>query len=193
MAEVILSTEDITVLGGPSSINVDVDFGPPGTRGSQIFLGQGNPNEPTTEIGQDDIKILDLYVNLKTTDVDYLYVYQYVTENGVRSWKSLFDLIPNTKSLNSLASFTTGATTINVPINQIVPSDLVSTVTGSSFNVQATIQNSLPVALAVELGTPSGTGDARALPITVRASELSGSTWTALSGNKTVQLLITVV
>jgi hypothetical protein len=193
MAEVILSTEDITVLGGPSSINVDVDFGPPGTRGSQIFIGQGNPNDPATEIGQDDIKILDLYINLKTTDVDYLYVYQYVTENAVSSWKPLFDLIPNTKSLNSSSTFTAGSTVINVPINQIVPTDLVSTVTASSFNVQATIQNSLPVALAVELGTPSGTGNARSLPITVRASELSGSTWTALSGSKTVQLLITVV
>ena len=69
MAEVILSTEDITVLGGPSSINVDVDFGPPGTRGSQIFIGQGNPNDPTTEIGQDVINILDLYINIKTADV----------------------------------------------------------------------------------------------------------------------------
>jgi hypothetical protein len=193
MAEVILSTEDITVLGGPSSINVDVDFGPEGTRGSQIFIGEGNPNEPTTEIGQDDIKVLDLYINLKTTDEDYLYVYQYVTENGIQSWKPFFDLVPNTKSLNSLATFTTGATTINVPINQIVPSDLVATIEASSFNVQATIQNSLPVALAVEIGTPSGTGSARALPITVRASELSGSTWSALSGDKTVQLLITVV
>jgi hypothetical protein len=193
MAEVILSTEDITVLGGPSSINVDVDFGPEGTRGSQIFIGEGNPNEPTTEIGQDDIKILDLYINLKTTDVDYLYVYQYVTENGIETWKPFFDLVPNTKSINSLATFTAGATTINVPINQIVPSDLVATIAASSFSVQATIQNNLPVALAVEIGTPSGTGNARALPITVRASELSGSTWTAISVAKTVQLLITVV
>jgi hypothetical protein len=193
MAEVILSTEDITVLGGPSSISVDVDFGPAGIRGSQIFIGEGNPNEPTTEIGQDDIKILDLYINLKTTDVDYLYVYQYVTENGINTWKPFFDLVPNTKSLNSLATFASGATTINVPINQIVSSDLVATIAASSFNVQATIQNSLPVALAIELGEPSGSGDARALPITVNASELSESTWTALAGPQTVQLLITVV
>jgi hypothetical protein len=106
----------------------------------------------------------------------------------------MFSLIPNTKSLNSLATFTSGATTINVPVNQIVPSDRVSTVTASNFNVQATIQNNLPIALSVQLGTPSGTGSARSLPITVRASELSGSTWTALNSvSKTVQLLITVV
>lgn len=193
MAEVILSTEDITVLGGPSSISVDVDFGPEGSRGSQIFLGQGNPNEPTTEIGQSDIKILDLYINLKTTDIDYLYVYQYVTENGVAYWKALFDLIPNIKSVNSLAPFTAGSTVINVPVNQIVPEELVATIAASSFNVQATIQNANPIALSVELGTPSGTGSARSLPITVNASELSGGSWTALSGDKTVQLLITVV
>jgi len=192
MAEVILSTEDITVLGGPSSINVDVDFGPAGVRGSQIFIGEGDPNDPATVIGQDDIKVLDLYINIKA-GIDYLYVYQYVTENGIQTWKPFFDLIPNTKSVNSLATFTAGATTINVPINQIVPSDLVATIGASSFNVQATIQNSLPVALAIEVGTPSGTGSARALPITVRGADLSGSTWTALTGSKTVHLLITVV
>ena len=193
MAEVILSTEDITVLGGPSSISVDVDFGPAGIRGSQIFVGQGNPNEPTTVIGQTDIKILDLYINLKTTDIDYLFIYQYLAENGINSWKPLFKLIPNIKSLNSSATFTAGSTTINVPVNQIVPSESVATVTAANFNVQATIRGTLPTALAVSVGAPSGSGNARAVPITVVGSELSGSTWAALSGSKTVQLLITVV
>ena len=167
MAEVILSTEDITVLGGPSSISVDVDFGPAGIRGSQIFVGQGNPNEPTTVIGQTDIKILDLYINLKTTDIDYLFIYQYLAENGINSWKPLFKLIPNIKSLNSSATFTAGSTTINVPVNQIVPSESVATVTAANFNVQATIRGTLPTALAVSVGAPSGSGNARAVPITV--------------------------
>jgi hypothetical protein len=193
MTEVILSTEDITVLGGPSSISVDVDFGPAGTRGSQIFLGQGNPNDPQTEIGQDDIRILDLYINLKTGDADYRHLYQYVTENGVNSWKSMVSLIPNIRSINSSATFTSGATTINVPVNLVVPSEQVATVAASNFNVQATILGTLPTALAVSIGSPAGTGNARAVPITINASELSGSTWSALSGPKTVQLLITVV
>jgi len=41
MADVILSTEDLTVLGGPSSLNLEIDFGPKGDRGSQIFVNLG--------------------------------------------------------------------------------------------------------------------------------------------------------
>lgn len=193
MAEVLLSTEDITVLGGPSSVSVDVDFGPQGVRGSQIYVGEGDPNDPATVIGQTDIKVLDLYINIKPSDLEYLYVYQYVTENAVLFWKKLFKIIPNTKSLNSSATFTTGSTTINVPVNQIVNPDQVATVAASNFNVQATIQNANPVALSVQVGTPSGSGSARAVPITVNATEYDGSAWSALTGSKTVQLLITVV
>lgn len=193
MAEVILSTEDITVLGGPSSVSVDVDFGPQGTRGSQIFVGEGDPNDPATVIGQSDIKILDLYINIKPTDLEYLYVYQYVTETSVEYWKKLFRVIPNTKSVNSSATFTSGETTISVPVNQIVNPDDVATVAASAFNVQATVINANPVALSVEIGEPSGTGSARAVPITINAVEYSGSSWSALTGSKTVQLLITVV
>lgn len=193
MAEVLLSTEDITVLGGPSSISVDVDFGPQGTRGSQIFVGEGDPNDPATVIGQTDIKILDLYINIKPSDLEYLYVYQYVTENAILFWKKLFKIIPNTKSLNSSSTFTSGATTINVPVNQIVGPDQVATIAAANFNVQATIINANPVALSVQVGAPSGTGNARAVPITINASEYSGSAWSALTGSKTVQLLITVV
>ncbi len=193
MAEVLLSTEDITVLGGPSSVSVDVDFGPQGVRGSQIYVGEGDPNDPSTVIGQTDIKVLDLYINIKPSDLEYLYVYQYVTENAVLFWKKLFKIIPNTKSLNSSATFTTGSTTINVPVNQIVNPDQVATVAASNFNVQATIQNANPVALSVQVGTPSGSGSARAVPITVNATEYDGSAWSALTGSKTVQLLITVV
>lgn len=193
MAEVILSTEDITVLGGPSSINVDIDFGPEGTRGSQIFIGEGDPNSPSTVIGQSDIKILDLFINIKADDLEYLYVYQYVSENGINSWKKLFKIIPNIKSLNSSAIFSSGSTTINVPINQVVSPEMVSSITKEEFNVQVSIVSDNATATSISLGDPSGTGDLRVLPVTVNAAEFSGSAWADLVGTKTVQLFITVV
>ena len=39
MPEVLLSNDDITVLGPPPIIEVLVDIGPKGTRGSQFFVG----------------------------------------------------------------------------------------------------------------------------------------------------------
>jgi len=50
MPEVLLSNDDVTVLGPPSTVEVLVDIGPSGTRGSQVFVGVGDPN--IVEIGQ---------------------------------------------------------------------------------------------------------------------------------------------
>ncbi len=191
MAEVILSTEDLTVLGGPSSISVDIDFGPEGVRGSQIFVGEGDPNSEETVIGQTDIKVLDLFINIKSSDPEYLYVYQYVNQDGTLFWKKLFNLIPNIRAINSSATFTAGATTINIPVSSLVPTELVASVTAADFNVQLSILNSNPTANSIQIGEP--TGSPRNLPITINAIEYSSSTWSNLSGSKTVQLSITMV
>lgn len=194
MAEVILSTEDLTVLGGPSSISVDIDFGPEGVRGSQIFVGEGDPNDPGTVIGQ-EVKVLDIFINIKSSDPEYLYVYQYVSQDGVLSWKKLFKIIPNIKSGNYSANFVSGTATINVPVNQIVSSELVASAVAADFNVQVTVVDSNPTAHSIEIGEPTGSGAARSLPITIHAIEFdtNGNIWTELSGSKTVQLFITVV
>ena len=39
MTDIVLSNEDITILGPPSTIELSVDIGPQGDRGSQIFVG----------------------------------------------------------------------------------------------------------------------------------------------------------
>ena len=41
MTDVVLSNDDITILGPPSTIELSVDIGPQGDRGSQIFVGVG--------------------------------------------------------------------------------------------------------------------------------------------------------
>jgi len=44
MVNVILSSDEVTVLGGPTRLDVDLNIGASGTRGSLIFNGFGNPN-----------------------------------------------------------------------------------------------------------------------------------------------------
>ena len=39
MADVVLSNDDLTVLAGPSTVELLVDIGPTGTRGSKFFVG----------------------------------------------------------------------------------------------------------------------------------------------------------
>ncbi len=41
--EVLLSTDEVQVLGGPSEIQLSVDFGEPGPRGSNILLQKEIP------------------------------------------------------------------------------------------------------------------------------------------------------
>ena len=57
MAELLLSTDNITVIGGPDIVNLDVDFGPSGTRGSKIFTGVNAPTSlspaPSGLLGND--------------------------------------------------------------------------------------------------------------------------------------------
>ena len=70
MPDVLLDNDDITVLGPPETLELLIDIGPEGARGSQIFVGVGNPN--TEEIGQTPL-LNDLYINT-SPGADYGYL-----------------------------------------------------------------------------------------------------------------------
>jgi len=192
MVDVIVSPDSLSLVGGPSTVNVEVDFGPAGTRGSQIFVGRGQPNNPSTVIGQTP-NVLDLYINLAPTTVDeeYLNVYQYQSVDGSNTWVRLFDLQPENASFKKTGAFTSGSTVLYIPVADITP--IVDGLTSSNFNVQYSIENSNPVSAGMTIGELVEQSGVVNLPITINAVEFSSSTWSALSGNKTVNLFITVV
>jgi hypothetical protein len=193
MTEILLATEDLTIFGGPSRLNVEVDFGPAGDRGSQIFVGYGNPND--VSIGQDP-KVFDLYINILAGDPngDYLSLYQYQQGiSGAPSWVKLFKLIPNTYSTNREEEFEDGEVLINVLLTDIVPASLTGELTEDNFNIQFNIKNDNPISSAISVAAPEIIGGNVILPITVKALEYDGLEWSQLSGTKIVQLLITVV
>ena len=193
MAEVALTTDDLTVLGGPATVNLEVDFGPQGDRGSQIFVGNGQPNDPGTVIGQDP-EIFDLYINVLTSDEEYLYYYQYQNVSGTNTWVKLFKLIPNVYSTNSTGTFVAGERDINIPVINIVPSDLVGTVTASNFNIQHNIiNNTNPLSSTLTVGEIVTVDDIVTLPLSIKAIEFDGADWIDLAGEKTVHLFISVV
>ena len=194
MAEVLVTADDITVLGGPSSITVDLDFGPQGQRGSQIFTGSGQPNNPNNDIYDQSLEIFDLYINTLVGDSEYLYMYQYINSNGSNTWVPVVKLIPNIYSKNIEKVFVDGSTTINVKLVDIVSGSLVSSLESTNFNVQASISNlGNPVATTISLGTVAIVAGFRSLPITITAVEYDGTSWENLDGTRVVNLLITVV
>lgn len=190
MAEVVLTTEDLVVLGGPDSINVEVDFGPEGDRGSLIFVGNGKPD--VVDIGQDP-NVFDLYVNLLTTDDEYLMIYQYVDVLGTLQWQTLTKLIPNTYVTNQSINFST-ANYCHIPISDIVDPSYVGGVDASNFSIQATFSTSEGYPIVSSIKTEVVTlSSIQNLKITFYAKEFDGTNWIDITGSRTANLHISVV
>jgi hypothetical protein len=116
MADVVLSTVDLDVYGGPSAIDVSVDFGETGARGSRIWAGNG---DPVIYLAGQDIKLYDWYINTNTTETYYSWMYQYVLEVGSPTWVPVLQLNPSQFSTIASVSFTTGVGTTNIPISNL--------------------------------------------------------------------------
>ena len=190
MVDVILSSDDLVVLGGPESVNVEVDFGPQGDRGSLIFVGNGKPD--LVDIGQTP-NVFDLYINLLTTDDEYLMMYQYVEVLGTLQWQTLTKLIPNTYVTNQNIDFDT-ANYCHIPIASIVDPSYVGSTDASNFSVQVTFGTSAgyPIVSSIkaEVVTLSSIEN---LKITFYAKEFDGTDWIDISGSRTANLHISVV
>lgn len=208
MVDSYIVSDSVTVLGGPTKRDVSVGIGNPGERGSNIFVGSGNPNSANTYIPRTP-QIFDMFINLAIDDSEYLFLYQYLNQNGVNQWVRLLRLIPNTFLTNKTANFVNGQATININVIDVVALSTVGTYTANNFNVQHTVINEMPIASAVSLPSvviengqviDSGftfdpvTG-MQILPITVNAAEfnLATSTWQPLSGVHLVDLFLTII
>ena len=185
MPEVLVDTDDITVIGSPPVVELLVDIGPQGTRGSQFFVGSGNPN--IVEIGQTP-NLNDLYINTSPGG-QVGYIYQYRAEPGGDVWVEVLDIYPSMYSLNNQTTFTAGSAEVTIPIADIV------TVTGTpliaeNFSVQYSIAHTNPVASSMQIPALVGAGDN--LVINLEAIEYDGS-WSALDESVTVHFNITIV
>ena len=186
MPDVVLNNDDVTVLAPPSIIEVLVDIGPQGTRGSQFFVGVGNPN--SVSIGQTP-NLNDLYINTSPGG-ELGYLYQYRSEPGGNVWVEVLDIYPSVYSENAQVTFDAGTSEVIIPVADIV------TVTGTplvseNFSVQYSIAHTNPVASAMQIPALVGAGDN--LVINLEAVEYAGGTWSALDESVTIHFNITIV
>ena len=193
MPDVLLDNEDITVLGPPETVELLIDFGPEGTRGSQVFVGVGNPN--IIEIGQTPF-LNDLYINT-SPGANYGYLYQYVSQPGGNTWIEVLELNPTIYSKNFLTTYVGGEASITIPISDIVTSTATPLIS-ENFSVQYSIVNDNPVAASMSI--PALVGDGEDLVINFKAVEHrtdvdSGpyGDWAVLEGQVTTHLFITIV
>jgi hypothetical protein len=190
MPDVLLSNDDITVLGPPAVVELLVDIGPTGTRGSQVFVGVGDPN--SIEIGQTPL-LNDLFINTSPGG-ELGYMYQYVSEPGGDTWIKVLDLNPSIYSINYEAIFSAGTTSITIPISDIV--DVTGApLTADNFNVQHSITHTNPIASSLSI--PALVGDGSNLVVDITAVEYSSESgpaeWLELDGYLTVHLVVSIV
>ena len=193
MPDVLLNNDDVTVLGPPSVVEVLLDIGPSGTRGSQVFVGVGNPN--VISIGQTPL-LNDLYINV-SPGTDYGYLYQYVAQPGGDTWIQILEINPTLYSENHLTTYASGEAQIIIPIANIV------TVTGTpltaaNFSIQYSISHDNPIASSMEIPALAGAGDN--LVINFKAVEHrtdidSGpyGDWALLTGEVTTHIFISII
>ncbi len=216
MADVIISSEDLTVLGGPSQITVDTNIGPAGNRGVFVLYGIYNPNDPLAIPGFIATpQLFDLYILTDPASPDYLTVYQYVSQSGIEFWIATLKLTPNFYGTNRVVTFIDGVAELNLNIFQI---GLVAVRAGALsllntkfiFSVQATMSNyevmseidpgesdvHMPAALSVRVGDIflDVADDEQKLPITLYGAEFNGTDMQNIDNkNVVVHLSILVV
>jgi len=191
MPDVLLDNDDITVLGPPEIVELLVDVGATGTRGSQIFVGIGDPN--VVEIGQTPL-LNDLYINA-SPGADYGYLYQYVSQPGENLWIEILELNPTIYSVNHTTTYVNGIAQVVIPISNITSA---TSLTASNFSVQFSIVNDNPVAASMSI--PALAGGNTNLVINFKAVEHrtdvdSGpyGDWAVLEGEVTTHLFITIL
>ena len=200
MADVILSTEELTVFGGPASINVDIDFGPTGSRGSRIYGVEADPRLETTDKPV-DIQNYDIAMVISPSESDYLTVYQKIGTTA-NEWIQFASLVPNVFSTKATVTFTNGVATGIIPVSDLFTLDTNAYIP-DNFMVQVTIENPL-AAGTPSLLKPTSTGYSlsvlpangkKFLVITTTAIEYNAGTlsWTPVTGERIAHLFITSV
>lgn len=184
MPEVLVSNDDITVLGPPEVVEILTDFGATGQRGSQVFVGLGNPN--SISIGQTP-ELNDLYINTSPGS-NYGYMYQYMIQPGGETWVEVLKISPTIYSSINETTYISGDVSISIPIANITSETGLS---ADNFCVRYSTVHTNPVATSMEI--PALVGDEDTLVINLHSAEFNGTTWSALDETVTTHLFISIV
>jgi hypothetical protein len=183
MPTVLVSNDDLTVLGSPEIVELLVDIGPTGTRGSKVFVGIGDPNVVPLGGGQSPL-LNDLYINT-SPGTDYGYLYQYISQPGGNTWVQVLKMNPTIFPYIHETTYTAGVSQIVIPLSSITTQ---SSLAAENFNIQYNISNTNPTSSAITSLEIIGTD----LVINLKAIEYDSS-WSDLNGTVTTYIFISIV
>ena len=201
MTDALVSAIDLTVFGGPTSIDVDVDFGTQGERGSRIYGVIEDPRIVDTPKPV-DTQVFDVAINVTPGTDTYLTFFQ-KTGSGNEDWIAMTELFPNIYSAKEEVTFVGGTATFDIILNRVF------TIQDGNYNVgrfaiQYTIENVEPgqprfaVSSSMSLAVNASGGN-QVLTMTINAIEYSPTgnngqpIWLNVVGDRTLHVLAPVV
>lgn len=191
MTDVLVGNDDLTVFGPPEVVELLVDIGPKGDRGSQTYVGSGNPNtlmSGTTIFGK-QVFLNDLYINTSPGE-NYGYLYQYVSRPGGNLWIEVLRINPTIYSKRFLTTYNNGVGQIVIPVSNIATVS-GTPLTSDNFSIQYSIAHTNPVSSSMQVPTLSGSGTQ--LVINFSAVEFVSGEWQNLDEGVTTHIFITIV
>lgn len=189
--DVVVNTDDIVVLGPPDVINVSVSRGEQGQRGSTFYAGAGNPNDSVVSENVFGSSVTpndgDVYINAATgSEYGWLYVYNPKVTGD--QWDQVLRLQPPVYATTVTQSFTSGLTTIAIPIADIIPSTITG-LTATNYVVTLTPVNSDPTVLTINSKSIVSTN----LEVVVEGIKYASGSWSNLATTIDIAVNITVV
>lgn len=141
---IVVTETEINVAGFVDQIDLSVDVGPQGRRGSITFAGVGAPpsapNSTVTDIyGMVDIfEPGDLYIRTGSGTPNYAYLYIYQQQPGGNEWSSICPLQPNLFNAQRQLTFTAGVSAEEtISFNSIFGTSTTA-IPADEFVIQAT-------------------------------------------------------
>lgn len=121
--DVVIQEDDLVVLGPPRTVDISLDIGAQGDTGSQIYVGDFDPNSITTAqftaLYGAAPQINDVFLRNETGQY-YGVFYSYSTVPGGQQWESVLGLQESLNEsiteLQSLVTMATSASTVTVSI-----------------------------------------------------------------------------
>ena len=189
--DVVVNTDDLVVLGPPDVINVSISRGEQGPRGSTFYAGAGDPNDSVVSENVFGSAITpnegDVYINAATGS-EYGWLYLYNPKTTGDQWDQILRLQPPVYATTVSQSFTSGLSTIAIPIADIIPSTITG-LTSDNYIVTLTPISTDPTVLTINSKSIVSTN----LEVVVEAIKYVSSAWSNVTTTIDIEVNITVV
>jgi hypothetical protein len=185
--DVLLQTPDIVVLGPPSQIDLSLDRGSVGERGSKFFVGSGNPNNPEVLPSGQEFLLGDVFINV-SVGAEFAWLYLYVQTPGGNIWTPAIRLQPGIYTENIVAEFDeNGNSTISFSLSSIFSDFFISDTSRYVVHITPNEYEN-PISLTITSKDISNSN----LEISINAIEYNSS-WQLLEGQVGLGVTISVV